>query len=159
MKDAIGGSLLLYIVIFFVGIVMLFFISTLSYVKAYRVKNRIINIVEGYDFPEDFNEVAKRDFITQIDSDLTKIGYNTTRTKNCTQDSNYGSACEDINVSAYGGTTYDYCLCRINVDCSENSEYFYEVITYTQFKIPVIGSIISSSVHGETKVLGIKYGY
>ena len=156
MRDAIGGSLLLYIVIFFVSVVMLFFVSTLSYVKAYRVKNRIINIVESYDFPKDFNKEKRKEFMGLINSDLTNIGYNTTRVKKCESDSNY-EKCNDINIADNGGGVYDFCLCRI--DNKDSNGYFYEVITYSQFKIPVIGSIISSSVHGETKNLGINYQY
>ena len=158
MRDAIGGSMLLYIVIFFVSVVMLFFISILSYAKAYRVKNRIINIVEGYNFPDDFNEEKRKELIELIDTDMTNIGYNTVHNKNCQNDSNYGANCNDINVIANNGGVYDYCLCRINVSQDDEKRgYYYEVITYTQFNFPIINQVISSSVHGETKVLGKEY--
>ena len=45
MKASIGGSMLLYIVLFFVSVVILFFVGIISYNKAYRVKNRIVNII------------------------------------------------------------------------------------------------------------------
>ena len=158
MRDAIGGSLLLYLVIFFVSIVMLFFVSALSYVKAYRVKNRIINIVEKHDFAERFNEEDKKNLISEINSDLTHIGYTASKKvtgDKCKNNSNYGSSeCQNINTKA-NGRAYDYCLCKIN----SNNGYFFEVITFSQFKLPVIGSLLSSSVHGETKLLGQKFEY
>ena len=42
MKDAIGGGLLFNLVIVFVVTMIVLFISSLSYSKAYKVKNRIV---------------------------------------------------------------------------------------------------------------------
>ena len=42
MKDAVGGSLLLNLVIIFTSIVILLFVGVLAYAKAYKVKNKII---------------------------------------------------------------------------------------------------------------------
>lgn len=156
MREAIGSSLLLYIVIFFIGVVMLFFISMLSYSKAYRVKNRIINIVEEYDFANfDTDEVVRRKLFEEINSDLISIGYSSSNNKDCTSDSSYGNACVDLNVPANGGGVHDFCICKINA----SNGYYFEVITYTQFKFPVIENVIASAVHGESKILGIEYDY
>ena len=69
MRSAIGNSLLLSVVIIIASAVMLLFVSILSYSKAYRVKNRIIEIIERHGYFED--DTVKN----EISSYLKDVGY------------------------------------------------------------------------------------
>ena len=46
MRDAVGGSILLNIVIIFLSLVIVFFAGIMAYSKAYKVKNRIIEFIK-----------------------------------------------------------------------------------------------------------------
>ena len=154
MREATGGSLLLYLVIFFVGVIILFFASIMSYAKAYRVKNRIINIVEETDCSLNFNNTVKENIITAIDTDLQTVGYNYSNAKQCNFNNKDNASCENFNISSVKGGNYNYCICRVDVDSGDDSRgYFYEVITFTQFEFPIIKDVISSEVHGESKLM------
>ena len=48
MRESLGGSMLLNLVVIFTGLIIIFFVGILSYSKAYRVKNRIVEIIEKY---------------------------------------------------------------------------------------------------------------
>jgi len=157
MKDAVGGSLLLYVVLFFVGVIILFFANIMSYSKAYRVKNRIINILEQHgDIPSsEFNLSKRSDLIKVINEDLVNIGYRvassgskSTCNFNYNEDKPNNKKCKNFNTG-----NVDYCVCRIDA----TNGFYYEVITFTQFDFPVLNSVIKSDVHGETKILGHDY--
>ena len=45
MRESLGGSMLLNLVVIFTGLIIIFFVGILSYSKAYRVKNRIVEII------------------------------------------------------------------------------------------------------------------
>ena len=66
MKDAVGGSLLLNIVVIFTSIVILFFAGIMAYSKAYKIKNRIIEVIERYETYDDTVE-------PKLEEDLRKL--------------------------------------------------------------------------------------
>ena len=56
MKAALGGGYLLNIAIFIISIVMLLFVGVLAYSRAYRIKDRIIEVIENNN---GYNDNAK----------------------------------------------------------------------------------------------------
>ena len=48
MKEAIGNAFIFGLVITFIGIFILFFATSTSYTKAFKVKNKIIEIIEKH---------------------------------------------------------------------------------------------------------------
>ncbi len=142
MKAALGGGYLLNIAIFIISIVMLLFVGVLAYSKAYRIKDRIIEVVEnnnGYD--NNPNSIA------MINEDLHKAGYITVRSLNCPM----MDGMTNLNKS-----NYKYCI--YGPFKTNNGEY-YKVVTYMQFDIPLIGDMLNIPIKGETKILGKKYRY
>ena len=158
MRESLGGSLLLYIVLFFIGLIILFFAAIMSYAKAYRVKNRIINYLENANYYND-NGPDYYDLNAGINSELQGIGYSYKAPKKC----NFNNKCsqlgvsehnENLNNKSFKGGKYNYCLCKVTLP---DNSYYFEVITFTEFEFPIIKSVIRSSVHGETKILGKEY--
>lgn len=133
MREAVGGGYLLNVVIVIVSVVMLFFVGILSYSKAYRTKNRIIEIIEEYEG----YEAA----VDMISTDLNTMGYSAVANKKCSSD--------NLNK-----TNYNYCVYYSN---SANNGSYYKVVTYVHFDVPIIGGLINIPVKGETKILGKKY--
>lgn len=139
MREAIGSSLLLNIVVVFVSLIILFFVGILSYSKAYKAKNRIIDVIEKYEtYSED---PVKQDAGDEIVSSLKEMGYQLGNCRNTAQNEN--------------NTGYKYCVHRVDA----NEGHYYKVTTYVEFNFPIINNLISIPVTGETKILGKNYEY
>ena len=148
MKDAIGGSLLLNMVVLFSSIIILFFAGIMAYSKAYKIKNRIIEEIEkhaGYD----------SNVVLEINNDLDNAGYRVATRQQVR------SKCGTNNLNE---SEYFYCVYLKS--CGEYDEFnncigqrHYEVITYVHFQFPVIGDLLTFPVRGETRILGKNYNY
>jgi len=148
MRDAVGGSLLLNIVVIFTSIVILFFAGIMAYSKAYKIKNRIIEVIEKNETYDDTVE-------PKLEEDLRKSGY-IVATKTQVE-----SKCEDGNLN-----TSEYLYCVYEKSCDKTDEdgncvgqRHYEVVTFIHFDFPVIGDMLTFKVKGETKMLGKNYDY
>ena len=141
MKAAIGGSLLLNIVVIFTTIIILFFVGILAYSKAYKIKNRIIEVIEKND---GYNTTIAN---TQLAEDLQRAGYWVATKEKVNSKCNEGA---NLN-----GTEYLYCV----YENASNEGKTYKVVTYIRFEFPVIGDVLTFAVSGETKVLGKEYDY
>lgn len=142
MRESIGASFVLYAIVIFVSIFCLFFISGLSYTKAFKIKNRIVDIIEengGY------NKKAQ----DQISSALKSAGY---RVKKGNPECNKISK---INKSKFEILTnepnnYRYCVYKVKT----NKGDYYGAVAFMYFEIPVIHAHLEFPVYGETKVMG-----
>lgn len=160
MREAIGSSLLLSIVVFIVGVVLILLVNSLSYSKAFKVKNRIINLISE-------SETLNTD---EIDADLATIGYELNKNTDCSKTSFYKTNnCRNSDGIAYEGCNqdsdieiininpdYDYCIYKTTL---ANGSYYYSVVTFTHFDLPIVGNFIRQEVSGETKVMGKNYDY
>lgn len=131
-----GNAFLVNFILIFVCILVLILVGSLSYSKAYRTKNRIVNIIEkhcGYD------ESARE----EIDILLSDIGYlvNPRGTTRCSQDK--GQLLEPY------ATNYNYCVYK-NLDAKG---YYFTVVVFMYFEFPIIGDFVQFPVVGETYVI------
>lgn len=147
MKAAIGGSSLLNIALFFVSIVILFFVGIIAYSKAYKINNRIIEVIEKH---QQYGEVVE----TELYDDLRTAGYITATS------SQVKEKCGENNLNS---SEYLYCVYLDEDSLKEGSlnddGYLYEVVTYIHFDFPIIGDTLTFAVKGETKILGKNYDY
>jgi len=154
VRDAVGGSLLLNLIVIFTSVVILFFSGILAYSKAYKVKNKIIEIIESNNGNIAANGCLKENVKTAIATELSSVGYLVSKAPSdnkCGNDSSRGT-CHNLNTD-----NFNYCVCGPN-NSSRNGQT-YEVITYVHFAFPVIGDLLMFPVKGETKVLGKNYNY
>lgn len=137
MRQALGNAFIMNIVITIVIVIILMVISSLSYTKAFKVKNMIISTIEEEN---GFNNNAKN----KIDANLAKMGYriNKNGIQTCNEDE-LPSSCTPINNSA----SYRYCV----YECKTSKGNYYRATSYMYFDIPVIGDKMEFPVHGETK--------
>lgn len=68
MRESIGGTMLFWIVLFFMSIFIAFMASIIKYAKVYKVKNSMINYIERAE-----GIASEEEFLDQ----LTKLGYKT----------------------------------------------------------------------------------
>ena len=66
MRESIGGSMLFYIVLFFLSIFIFFIASVIRYARVYKIKNSMVNYVERNE-----GFLSKSEF----DDELSKLGY------------------------------------------------------------------------------------
>ena len=163
MRESLGGGLLLNLVVFFTGIVIVFFVGILSYSKAYRIKNRIIEIIEKYGNYVSIEPTTGLNSVTEeLNSDLKNAGYNVSKPTKCDSVRNdlvsstngrYDAAKLKTNLNSYG---YNYCV--FESTNSGNGKY-YVVVTFVRFEVPIVGDLLEIPVYGETKMLNKNYDY
>lgn len=149
MKESFGNAFIVNFVIVFVGIFIFFFAGSMSYTKAFKVKNRIINIIEEHE-----KYVNNEEFKTEINNYLKEAGYRVTASSTCPNNRNGGKVVNGANGNSNVINDYQYCIYEFTDTDSENNYKYYGVQTYMYFDVPIIGETITIPVYGETKVLG-----
>lgn len=140
MKESVGYTVTLNIVITFIVIVFAFLSGVLMYYKSYKVSNMVIYSLEKY---EGYNELSS----AEISAKLTSIGYNLTKTK-CENSVNDAAAldgvCKIQNDSVSGTCIY---LCT---DKDDTNYYYYKASTNMVFNIPIINDLINIPIYSNT---------
>ena len=103
----------------------------INYARAFRVKNRIINIIEQY---EGYNEKNKGELDPIINNYLNNTGYHI----------DYEEVKDRSSCSELKG--HGYCI----VQKGNNPEY-YLVETYMVFSLPIINVNFPIAIQGETR--------
>jgi len=129
MKESLGTSMVFTLIMVFVGVFIALFVGSIAYSKGFKVRNRIIDIVQKH---EGYTDEAKE----EIDENLASIGYRIVD-KPC-------SRAENISTS-----DYRYCLYRYNT----NKGNYYGVEVFIHFDIPLIGDFIEIPIYGETRLV------
>ena len=142
MRQAVGNAFILNLVIVFITLMMLVFVGSISYSKAYKTKNRIINIIENN---KGYNESS----IDEIENFMADTGYQISTTSDCTKVAPAKGSAVYLTSSFKSG--YRYCIFENKT--SNNDGVYYTVVTFMKFDFPVIGNYIEFPVKGETKVL------
>lgn len=151
MKEAIGNAMLFNIIIVFVVILIAFFVGSLSYSKAFKVKNKIVEEIEK---EEEYNEAATLEIESWLGSGGSNgkgIGYR----HNTGSLNNTGNCSSDKGTLVNKSSNYQYCVYEINT-CKTGREgrcgKYYKVIAYMYFDVPIIGDLIKIPVSGETMI-------
>lgn len=140
MKESIGNAFILGLALAFISLLIIFFATSLSYTKAFKVKNRIVSIVEKYG---GYTTAAKE----EIEANLSEIGYRVNKGEACT--TRFPNAKVLTNPA-----NSDYRYCVQEYDAGERGKY-YGVTAYMYFEVPLIGSTLEFPVYGETKTMGL----
>lgn len=138
MKAATGNAMLMNIIIVFLVIVMALLVTSISYTKAFRIKNRIVDIIEYYDGNFSDNETK---ITNDINDSLSSVGYKLSGSNKCKEIDNK----QALNINS----NYQVCIYEYN---DSNRGKYYKVIAYMYFDVPVVGGMLNIPVSGETKV-------
>jgi len=144
MRDSLGGIPILAIVTVFIVVALGYMAFNVNYTKAFRMKNKVIDILEIYGGPVKCSSSVncKR----AIKNYSNEIGYSTGGKISCPSGNNYGQF-ENL-----------FCWKRIPSDASgldEGSSYStYEISTKINIDIPIIRNFVvnisSFYVNGQT---------
>ena len=109
----------------------------MSYSKAYKIKNKIINYIED-------SGTYDRNTKDKISAKLKEMGYRVVSgTPKCNDRGGTLLTSEANN--------YRYCI----VEFKNDKGVYYGVTTYMYFDFPLINALLEFPVYGETKVIGI----
>ena len=168
MKDAVGSTMLVYIVIIVVGIVGSILIASNMYTSAYKAKNNIVNEIDRYYmvngntdcFGEDTDLDGKvsNTCKNSVELALKNMGYHTSadcskyETKVSFKAKNDEEGNPLVSVSRVYEDSKDKGYCIYKIKYSDNS-YYYTVVTISHLNINIlgIGSLFSTPVYGETR--------
>ncbi|MDE5540033.1 MAG: hypothetical protein K2J20_06060 [Bacilli bacterium] len=141
MRQAIGGTWLIQLMILFILLFAGYIILTMNYSKTIKVKNEVVSIIEKY---EGINSRS----IELINSYLMASGYLTMGT--CQSGAGiYGNSDYTTAVleEAQAGKKYYYCIKKYK---GANITNYYQVTVFYRFNLPVLGDISSFMVKGTT---------
>lgn len=154
MKESIGYTVTLNIVITFIIIIFTFLSAALIYFKSNKVSNVITETIEKY---EGYNDFA----VTEIDSKLASIGYNKNRV-NCNAYYNSIGSSERANCGRSltdGSEGYCIFICReLIIDASDPNDdgewyYYYKSSTNMMLNVPIINDLLNVPIFSNTNRL------
>ena len=148
MREAFGGTWILGFVVLFIVLFSGYLAVSVNYTKAFKVKNRIISIIE-----------ENEGYSTSNYSNMDAENLTTLQNSSSTEDKIYaflkdiGYATTEINenrCSDGGYRTGGYCV----VELQTNQGYkYYRVTTFIKLEIPIVWFNITIPITGETRVL------
>ena len=160
MKDAVGSTMLVYIVIIVVGIVGAVLIASNMYTSAYKAKNNIISAIDRYYMVNSGNGRTCFDDNTctnSIAGTLKNMGYHLNESDLCnnkilTKVSKNAEAVDGVEtIQVYANSSNNgYCVYKTSLS---SSEYYYTIVTFSHLNINLlgIGSLFSTPVYGQTR--------
>ncbi len=149
MKESISTSYLFMAVIIIIGLCAIVIIGGLSYSKAFKIKNRMIEIIEKY---KGYNSETEAD----IEQLLNETGYPVQRNRDWSCPKGRGEDATGLNSDEEGVSSinnvdnYKYCIYQYKTIRG----YYYSVVTYMPIELPMIGDFLKFEIpiYGDTKV-------
>lgn len=150
MRDAVGGSFMIKLLLIFLATYIVFIAIALNYAKAFRVKNKVIDIIEQNEGVEEFNNTSDV-ALKNIDTYMNRISYKITNNKNGITKEVCQKYMNSENI--YANDNYGYCIGKsdtIKIDENIEAEY-YQVATFVDIYIPLLELHYLIPIKGETR--------
>lgn len=147
MREAIGGTWVMQLVIVFMLIFVAFLALSLNYSKAFQIKNDMLTMIEKNEGMTTGSDGS----IALINNYLSSNGYHVT--KPCPEGS-YGVA--DLGKATIEKVTntskkYYYCVQKVKSPSTNHKDkVYYKVNIFFYFNLPVIGDIFKFTINGTT---------
>lgn len=142
MKESVGYTVTINIIIIFIVIVFTFLSATLIYFKSNKVSNIIASSIEKY---EGYNSLSEQEILKRISS----LGYNS-RSVNCANTKGECTLVETTEDVANSTGSKGYCVYY----CDDGNKYYhYKIRTNMLFNVPIINEIIDFPIFSNTNRL------
>ena len=141
MREAFGGAFTIKLMLIFLDIYIDFIAVSLNYAKAFRVKNRVIDIIEQNEGIDSYDDTKEGSVIGNINSYLNTVGYyvNLANIKN--------NNTENINCYDRG-----YCIEETTAPVTDGiTSKYYKVTTYININFPFFKLNFNIPITGETR--------
>lgn len=137
MRESFGGAFIIKLLLIFIIFYISFMAIAINYAKAFRVKNRVINIIEQNQYSGVDDEFVN----LEIDKYLGSVSY--LYGSNPSVESNCGS------IANSKKTGNGVCIVPLGDDDSR----YYRVITYIAIEFPFFNISMVVPISGETKII------
>lgn len=146
MKESVGYTVTINIIIIFITIIFTFISAALIYFKSNKVGNVITDTIEKY---EGYNSISK----PEIQLRLSSVGYNE-KNVNCKK---YYEKIGTEERKKCGASLSDgsegYCIFLCEEDIDGESYYYYKISTNLMLNIPIINDILDIPIFSNTNRL------
>lgn len=157
MKESIGASWILMIVLVFIALFSGYLAFSVNYSKAFRVKDGIVDRLEKYNGPNNKSLQEIADFIDEVS--YTSKG----KCADLFEDdrlTSMGVVVGDLHpdIPASDNETYHYCLQRVKAYSPTDGQLtssYYRVIVFFSLSLPIFD--IGSSFHVDGETVNIQY--
>lgn len=144
MKDSIGYTVTINIIIIFIIIIFAFLSAAIIYYKSNKIGNVITSSIEKY---EGFNELAQ----SEIERNMSSLGYNKhsiscPSTTSCSRTAGKG---ELVIINKIKTSDSGYCVYL----CNEGDYYYYKIKTNMMINIPIINDVLNLPIFTTTNRL------
>ena len=158
MRESIGGTWLTGIVVTFLALFAGFLTYSISYTKAFRVKDNIVQIIEeneGYTFAASSKDNYIENVMNASLDDLEKNGSAEAEIFALIKKVGYNFATNiACDSSAIPGTEqYGYCVEKYCTNTANIDKVYYKITTYIALNIPVVNVTVRIPISGETNTL------
>ena len=153
MNEAIGETVSLGLVMFFIVIISSYLAFTINYSKAFKVKSKLIDIIQDYD-----NDMTNSKISEEMNSYIKEVGYSAGESytkKNCT---GVGDSETSYTAVPNQGWCYKIIETQEANSGSGSVEYkrrYVKVKTFVSIDIPIFNNIFPNiryfTVYGSTK--------
>lgn len=140
MREAFGGAFMIKLMLIFLAIYIAFIAVALNYAKAFRVKNKIIDIIEQSE-GIDYIDTSEGSVVGNINTYLSSVSYyvNLTNIENRNID----------NVHCY---ERGYCIEEYPGPVNDGvTSKYYKVTTYININFPFFNLNFNIPITGETR--------
>lgn len=170
MRDAIGGTVNIFLIAVFMVVISGYMAFNISYVKAFKVKNKIIDLIEQYEgncHPEDSTNTCT----TKINAYMVEIGYSTGIKGNALCSTQTDKDGKIVSVeNCHCNETDGYCITKKSVKSAESQSSisasddsaeraYYTVATQVNIDLPIIRNVLPNlkafTVTGDSKVIRV----
>lgn len=147
MRQAIGSTWLMQLVIIFMLIFVAFLALSINYTKAFKTKNELVNMIEEREGIGSGEETGALMLINNY------LNYNNYSKKGRCETDEYGV--RDLNSATLeaveDGNKYYYCVKKISSSTDTLPDRArYQIRIFFNFSLPVLGDIFTFSVEGTT---------
>lgn len=144
MRDAVGGSFMIKLILVFLAVYIIFMAAALNYAKAFRVKNRVMDIIEQNEGMEeaDFNNLSGTNnsgVAGRINEYLNTVSYNVSLTEKNKENK---------------GVCFDkgYCIEKVeSTNIAGVYNTYYKVTTFVKIEFPFLKMNFTIPITGETR--------
>ena len=151
MKESLANSYVFSVILVIVGICSSLIIVSMNYSKVFKMKNRVIEIIEKHGT---YNNTT---VMTEIDNFLRDAGYPPRQTTDKCPKGRGTSGSASLSDSDAGvdaiNTLKNYRYCIYKFKTAKGS--YYSVVLYMNLEFPLIGEFIKLELpmYGDTKII------
>lgn len=140
MKEGIGGTFMIYVLLIFLAVYITFLAVAFNYARAFRVKNKVIDYIEQNEGIVDYNDTSDSSALGQIDTYLGEVSY-------------IVNGIDDNTCSGYDYVNKErgYCIDKYSVTIDDTDYEYYKVKTFIRLELPFMNIGFTIPVKGETR--------